>query len=933
LILNKHKNILDNCKTVCNKFLLLLVLLAITLPLFCQKTMLQNLQCEYLTDPLGVESQNPKLSWQIIAAERNSTQTAYRILVSDNPVSLKKNIGNVWDSKKVLSDRSIQVLYAGKKLEAAKTYYWKIMTWDNKGNTSAWSKEAKWQMGLLTAADWKGANWIAYEKMPDSMRLKTQGSESKRSLIKDVLPLLRKEVAVNKTVKKATVFIAGLGHFDLSVNGKKAGDHFLDAGWVDYEKQALYVSFDVTNQLKKGKNAIGVMLGNGFYFIPGERYLKLQLAYGFPKMICRMMLEYADGTSENIISNNSWKTAAGPVTFSSIYGGEDYNAMLEQKGWDTPSFNDNLWKNAITIDGPPVLNAQSAEPIKIFDTFSPIKITQPKPGVWVYDLGQNASGIPSISVKGKKGTTVRLWPAELLAKDGTITTQPIGTPVYFDYTLKGDGVETWQPQFMYYGFRYVQVTGAVPQGEVNENGLPVIISLNGLHTRNAAARVGEFSSSNKMFNQTDVLIDWAIRSNMSSVLTDCPHREKLGWLEEAHLVGPSIRYDYDIAALCRKVVRDMMNAQTADGLIPSTAPEYAIFGGPFRDSPEWGSNSIIMPWYVYEWYGDTQLLEEAYPMMQRYITYLQSKSKDGILSHGLGDWYDIGPKEPGPSQLTPRGITATAIYYYDLTIMSKVAKLLGKQEDVINYSSMAEKVKTSYNNSFFNKTTIQYGTGSQTSNAMSVYMNLVEPQYKDAVVDNIVKELRSRNNSLTAGDIGYRYLLRVLDDNGRSDVIYDMNSNDAVPGYGYQLKRGATALTESWQAYENASNNHMMLGHIKEWFYSGLAGIRQAKNTIAFKEIEIRPQPVGDVTSAKASYISPYGLIISDWKKINNSFQLTTVIPANTTAIIYLPAVSNSIITEGGKLINQIKGIKLLRFENGQAVLQVGSGKYNFEIK
>jgi hypothetical protein len=265
--------------------------------------------------------------------------------------------------------------------------------------------------------------------------------------------------------------------------------------------------------------------------------------------------------------------------------------------------------------------------------------------------------------------------------------------------------------------------------------------------------------------------------------------------------------------------------------------------------------------------------------------------------------------------------------------MSKVAKLLGKQEDVINYSSMAEKVKTSYNNSFFNKTTIQYGTGSQTSNAMSVYMNLVEPQYKDAVVDNIVKELRSRNNSLTAGDIGYRYLLRVLDDNGRSDVIYDMNSNDAVPGYGYQLKRGATALTESWQAYENASNNHMMLGHIKEWFYSGLAGIRQAKNTIAFKEIEIRPQPVGDVTSAKASYISPYGLIISDWKKINNSFQLTTVIPANTTAIIYLPAVSNSIITEGGKLINQIKGIKLLRFENGQAVLQVGSGKYNFEIK
>jgi hypothetical protein len=377
----------------------------------------------------------------------------------------------------------------------------------------------------------------------------------------------------------------------------------------------------------------------------------------------------------------------------------------------------------------------------------------------------------------------------------------------------------------------------------------------------------------------------------------------------------------------------MINAQTADGLVPDIAPEYAVFGGPFRDSPEWGSNSIIMPWYIYEWYGDKQLLEEAYPMMQRYIKYLESKSKDGILSHGLGDWYDIGPKEPGPSQLTPRGITATAIYYYDLTIIKNIATLLGKEQDASNYDEMATKIRTAYNNKFFNAATKQYGTGSQTSNAMSVYMNLVEPQYKDAVVDNIVKELRSRKNSLTAGDIGYRYLLRVLDDNGRSDVIYDMNSNDAVPGYGYQLKRGATALTESWQAYDNASNNHMMLGHLKEWFFSGLAGIRPAKDAVAFNEIEIRPQPVGDVTSAKASYLSPYGMIKSDWKKTSNRFELITEIPANTTAVIYLPAKENSMITEGSKPVNQIKDIKLLRFENGQALIQVGSGKYEFEIK
>ncbi|MEO5562343.1 MAG: family 78 glycoside hydrolase catalytic domain [Chitinophagaceae bacterium] len=907
---------------ILKKYVLICSLILAVVPLAAQNISLKNLQCEYLDDPSGVESVEPKLSWHIISTQKNVFQVAYRIIVADNPASLTKNIGTIWDSKKIISDKSIQVLYAGSKPEPAKTYYWKVMIWDNKGNVSAWSNTAKWQMGLLTKEDWKSANWIAYEVMPDSMRLTPLTSEAKRKPIKDILPLFRKEFTINKTVKKATAFVAGLGHFELSINGKKAGDHFLDAGWTNYDKHALYVTFDITNQLKKGKNAMGVMLGNGFYFMPGERYLKIQLAYGYPKMISRIMVEYTDGTTEDIVSDNSWKTTAGPVTFSSIYGGEDYNATLEQKGWNSFLFNDQSWKNAITVQGPPLLNAQTATPLKIFDNFSPVKISQPKPGVWVYDLGQNASAIPRISVKGKKGSTVRLWPAELLDKNGLATTQPIGTPVYFDYTLKGEGIETWQPQFMYYGFRYVQVTGAVPQGESNSDNLPVVVSLKSLHTRNAATTAGEFSSSNDLFNKTDKLIDWAIRSNMASVLTDCPHREKLGWLEEAHLVGPSIMYTYNIAALCRKVIADMMNAQTEKGLVPDIAPEFAQFGGPFRDSPEWGSNSIIMPWYMYEWYGDQQILETSYPMMQRYISYLESKSKDGILSHGLGDWYDIGPKEPGPSQLTTKGITATAIYYYDLTIAGKVATLLGKQHDAVNYEAMAAKVKTAYNNAFFNKEKKQYGTGSQTANSISVYMNLVEPEYKDSVVANIVKELRNRNNSLTAGDIGYRYLLKVLDDNNRSDVIFDMNSNASVPGYGYQLARGATALTESWQAYDNASHNHMMLGHLKEWFYSGLAGIRPAKNTIAFKKIEIRPQPVGNVSSAKASYISPYGKIVSDWKKNNHIFELMVEIPANTSAVIYLPATQTSSITESGK------PVKVVRYVNGQAVVEVGSGKY-----
>ncbi|MCZ4224825.1 family 78 glycoside hydrolase catalytic domain [Pedobacter rhodius] len=909
------------------KTLITFILTCLLTQLFAQVAV-TGLKCEYRDNPLGIETLNPRLSWQLTSQNQNVVQTAYRILVSDNPLSLSKNLGNVWDTKKVISDASIQIKYNGAKLQPTKVYYWKVMVWDNHKNSSSWSVPSKWQMSL--SGNWNGANWIAYERLPDAQRfLPAQGDNN---LVKnDILPILRKEFVLKKAIKSATVYIAGLGHFDLSLNGQKVGDHFMDAGWTEFEKHALYVTFDVTKQLKQGKNAFGVMLGNGFYYVPSERYHKLTLAYGYPKMIMRTVLEFTDGSTENIISDNSWKVAPGPVTYSSIYGGEDYNATLEQTGWKMPGFNDKTWKPALVVDGPEQLTPQTATALKFFDTFTPKKVSQPKPGIWVYDLGQNASGIPKLVVKGKTGETVTLKPAELLAGDGTITTQPIGTPVFLKYTLKGIGTESWQPQFMYYGFRYVQVEGAVPEGQPNPDNLPVVTGIYGLHTRNSAATIGNFSCSNELFNKTFKLIDWAIRSNTSSVFTDCPHREKLGWLEEAHLVGPSIRYNYDIASLCRKVVRDMMNAQTPEGLVTSTAPEYARFGGPFRDSPEWGSNSVIMPWYIYEWYGDKDVLAEAYPMMKRYVAYLETKAKKHILSHGLGDWYDIGPKEPGPSQLTPNGITATATYYYDLTLMEKIANLLEKPSEANDYKNQAIEVKKAYNDAFFNEKTKQYGRGSQTANAISVYMGLVEPENKAAVVQNIVKELKEHNNTLTAGDIGYRYLLRVLDDSGRSDVIYDMNNRSDVPGYGYQLAKGATALTESWQGADNASNNHFMLGHLMEWFYSGLAGIRPAENSVGFRQIDIRPEIVGDVSAAKAEYVSPYGLIKSEWKLVNGVFELNTVIPANAKATIYLPVKANSQITKNGEIIDM--NIADRNLEQGRHSIQVGSGKYLFVVK
>lgn len=892
-----------------------------------------TLTCEYANNPLGVQSKTPRLGWIINAVQRNTQQVAWQILVADDLVTLDKNIGNIWDSKKVTSNQSIQIAYKGKVLEPAKIYYWKVKVWDNHGNVSLWSKPAMWQMGLLTSSDWLGAKWIGYEELPAAERIvpaiHLRGNFTPKN---DILPLFRRNLSIKRKLKSATAFISGLGHFDLSVNGSKVGDHILDAGWTEYDKHALYVTFDLTDQLKKGENTVGIMLGNGFYFIPrDDRYRKLTGAYGFPKLICRILLEYSDGSKENIVSDERWKTSPSPITYTSIYGGEDYNANLEQKDWDKPVFNDAKWKNAIIVKGSPVLNSQTAEPVKIFENFTPIKISSPKPGIWVYDMGQNASAIPAIEVNGKKGVVLRITPAELLNPDGTVNQSASGVPHYYDYTLKGEGKEKWQPRFTYYGFRYVQVEGAVPEKEVNPNNLPILTSLKSLHLRNSAENIGSFNSSNELFNKTFKLIDWAIKSNMVSVFTDCPHREKLGWLEEAHLMGGSVQYNYNIASLCRKIVKDMMAAQTKEGLIPDIAPEYTHFDGGFRDSPEWGSSGVIVPWYAYKWYGDKELLEESYPMMQKYVAYLSSKATNNMLDHGLGDWYDIGPNSPGEAQLTPKKLTATAIYYYDIDIITKVARLLGKTEDAKKYEKLALQVKNAFNAAFFDKETKRYSTGSQTAYAMALYMNLVEPEYIEAVVANLVNEIKGRNNSLTAGDIGYRYVLKVLDDAGRSDVIYDMNSKSDVPGYGWQLEHGATSLTESWQAYGFVSNNHFMLGHLMEWLYSGLGGIKPENDAIAYNKLEIKPEQVGNITHAQATYKTPYGKVVSAWSKTTDSFELKVDIPVNSKATIYIPATKNTVIYEGVTPIKDLKEVTFKGFKNGLAVLEAGSGNYNFK--
>lgn len=900
-----------------------------------------NLKCEQETNPLGIEKLRPRFSWQINAEERNFEQAAWQILVADTPEALDNENGTIWNSRKVNSPASILVPFNGKGLEAGQTYFWKVRIWDKQGNASPWSPANQFNIGLLSEKDWSNAKWIALEEdRKDEIITTGIHAPLVENAIGDKktgtyrLPQFRKEFAVNKQLKRAIAYVSGLGHFDMFLNGTKVGDNFLDPGWTKYDKCALYVSFDITGHLQQGNNAVGVMLGNGFFNIPRERYYKILTSYGAPKLIMKIQLEYIDGSTQHIVSDTDWKVTESPITFSSIYGGEEYDASKEQEGWKQPGFNDTDWNKAINSNWKTALISQRIPPLKVRDRIPTVRLLQTEKGDWVYDLGQNFSGILQLKVRATDQHPVKLYPAELLNPDNSINQSASGAPFYFTYIPKGSNpTESWQPQFTYYGFRYVQVEGAVPSGQPNPEGLPEIIDITGLHTCNSADEAGKFSCSNEMFNKIYNLIDWSVRSNMASVLTDCPHREKLGWLEVAHLMQYSIQYRYNMARFYEKVMNDMRSTQAENGQIATTAPELVEFEGGFKDTPEWGSAFIISPWYVYQWYGDKQLIEKNYPDMQRYLDYLLSKSDNYIISYGLGDWYDIGPNHPGESQLTSNGVTATAIFYYNTVIMQQIASLLNKSADADKYAEQASRIKEAFNTTFWNKSTRKYDRDSQAANAIALYTGLVEPDNKEQVFNNLIADIRNRNNALTAGDVGYRYVLRALEENNASDVIYDMNCKYDVPGYGWQLAHGATSLTESWQAYGFVSNNHCMLGHLMEWLFSGLGGIRQEKGSIAFKNIVIKPEPAGDIRDADTSYESPYGLIHSSWKNDKKTFSLRVEIPANSSASIYLPANAPGQISESGIPLQEIKGMKFSSPVNGRIKVETGSGIYNFIVE
>jgi hypothetical protein len=825
-----------------------------------------TLRCQAQENPLAIEAANPRLSWILDPVDPNRTglrQSAYRILVASSPQLLGQNRGDLWDTGKVASDRTIQIAYAGRPVTAQSFAYWKVQVWDQDNQPSSWSAQAEWRSGLHPQ-DWK-ARWIA---APTSMAAAAQ------------MPVFRRSYRLSRAPARAVLSISGLGQYEATLNGRKVGDDVLTPGWTNYRKTVFYNAYDVTSQLRAGDNAIEILLGNGMYNVvrtPG-RYTKFAGSFGEPKLIAQLHVNYEGGSSAEILTGASWQCRPGPIVFSSTYGGEDYDARLEA-GAD--------WQPARETEGPGgALVAQTNEPVREMETFLPVKTTDIKPGVHVYDLGQNFAGWPVIRVKGPTGATVKLVCGELLDDAGLVTQRSSGAPQWFSYTLRGGGEETWHPRFSYYGFRYVQLESP-PDVD--------LLAVEGRFVRASVERTGEFTSSSKLLNRIHILIDAAIESNFQSVLTDCPHREKLGWLEESHLLGAALMYNYGAQRQYRKIAGDIAESQAPNGLVPDIAPEYTVFEGGFRDSPEWGSAAILDPWLAYRFYGDRDNLARHYEEMKRYAEYLSAKAIDGIISYGLGDWYDIGPKPPGVSQLTSLGVTATAIYYDDLTTLHKIALVLGKNEDAARFAADAETIRAKFHDKLFDRQRGAYDRGSQTANAMPLALGMVPREVRGRVTDSLVADIRAHADHTTAGDIGFHFVIQALSEAGRDDVIYAMVANPDPPSYAGQLARGATTLTEAWDAGPRSSQNHFMLGHAEEWFYRSLAGIDFDLSRPRGQQIVLRPKTIGDITSARATYRSVLGAIVSSWKIEDGKFVYDVEIPANTSATVYLGGVARQV--------------------------------------
>jgi len=896
--------------------ILSIILLELCFTTIKAQVIVQHLLCENVVNPVGIDIQKPQLSWQLQSLQRGVFQTAYEIIVS----SQNKPI---WKSGKVLSSESINISYSGPALHSGIKYTWKVRVSDNSGMISKWSETASWSMALLNAEEWK-AKWIGVDSA-------FAGEENKGIYSKLAARYLRKEFKVKKNLKSATAYISGLGLYELHINGEKTGDKVLAPAASEYNKTIYYNTFDVMSLLKTGKNAVGVILGNGRYFaMRGGNMTN----FGFPRLLMQIELEYKDGSTETISSDGSWKIAVnGPITENNEYDGEKYDSRLEMTDWDKPGFNDSNWISTRLVPKPSAkLKAQINEPIRVTGHIKPISLKQSKSGAFVFDMGQNMAGWVSMSVVGKKGEKVTLRFGETLDKDGNLYTGNLRTAKATDcYIFKEDGKIFWEPKFTIHGFRYVELTGI-------QSGVD-LKTITGCIVNDDLTSNGSFECSNEIMNKIYKNAEWGIRGNYRSFPTDCPQRdERMGWLGDRATGCKGESYIFNNGSLYQKWMGDIRDSQTEEGGIPDVCPTY---WKAYNDNVTWDGTGIMITEMLFDQFGNNKAVFENYDSMKKWLFYMYQKyAKDGLMPRDTyGDWC-VPPEDSilihskDASRMTDNVLLATSYFYHDTRILQRFAKLLGNKEDEKQFDNMAKEMKISYNKQFYISSLKYYGNNSSTSNILSLAFDLVPEDQRKAVFDNLVERIETVDNGhIATGLIGVSYLQRVLTENGRPDLAIRFASQKTYPSWGYMVEHGATTIWELWNGNTadpemNSGNHVMLLGDLIIWMYENVGGIKPSEP--GFKSIVMKPVLTDKLTFANTSHNSPYGKIVSDWKiNQNNDFDWNIEIPANTKATIYVPANAEKSVSESLK--KQTIGTKFIKMKDGYAIFEIQSGAYHFE--
>jgi alpha-L-rhamnosidase len=882
-----------------------------------------TLRVEYLENPLGLDVVRPRLSWQLHSSDRGTGQSAYQIRVARSEQALRTAQDLLWDSGKITSDQSIQHAYDGAPLESRHRYFWQVRVWDSRGTDLGWSAIARWEMGLLSPKDWTGS-WIAAGSTEDP-------TKSGRP------PMLRREFRLSGAVRSARAYVTSHGLYELSINGQRVGDQVLTPGWTSYHHRLQYQTYDVTDRLENGANAVGVYLGNGWYRgIIG--FAGVRNHYGDRvALLFQLEVTYEDGRTELITSDEHWKSATGPLLTAEIYDGESYDARLEKSGWTSPGYDDRDWAATQSIAAAKdVLVAPEGPPMRRIEELVPRRIFKTPAGDTVVDLGQNMVGWVRLKVRGPAGTTVTLRHAEVLDHNGNFYTDNLRTAKQtVQYTLKGRGNETYEPHFTFQGFRYVAVSGY--PGELTP------ASITGVVVHSDMARMGQFATSRPLINQLQHNILWGQNGNFLDVPTDCPQRdERLGWTGDAQVFSPTAAFNMDVAGFFTKWLKDLAADQLPDGSIPFVAPDVlSTPGKPAAGAAGWGDAATVIPWNMYLAYADTRILEAQYASMQKWVGYEQTRAGADHIWDGdthFGDWLDFfGAAKDTNFGSTSTDLIATAYFAHSTDILRKTAAVLGRSEDAARYGDLLGQIKEAFRQKFV-AADGTVGEGTQTAYVLALDFDLVPTPQQPLAARKLAQDVRDRGH-LTTGFLGTPHLLTVLTRFGYLSEAYMLLNRDEFPSWLYPVKQGATTIWERWdgrkpdgtfQSKEMNSFNHYAYGAVGEWMYRVLAGIDIDPAFPGYKHILIQPQPGGGFTHASASHLTPYGRVSSAWKVDGGRLNLTIVVPPNTTATVRLPDAQIPTVLEHGRPLRTGAGIAGMHQEGSASVIEVGSGRYEF---